>query len=184
MLPSLSNGKRPATSPGPLAACQRSIFSRYLGSTGTIAGFYVRAQTNTAGGTAGARGPGRLTAQEEVEFTLQVVEHLHRQLEAKAGETELRRGDSNQERFTGSAPLRVDLRIGPASESRDRRTHKLLTSFSPASSSCRFDICRLPGKRGFWKRQSGEWMIGTFNPAWRRRADQTPPPPRSRSQVK
>lgn len=29
------------------------------------------------------------------------------------------------------------------------RTHKLLTSFSPASSSCRSDIWRLPGKRGF-----------------------------------
>lgn len=35
-----------------------------------------------------------------------------------------------------------------------QHTHKLLTSFSPASSSCLFDICKLPGKRGFWKRSS------------------------------
>lgn len=39
-----------------------------------------------------------------------------------------------------------------AAQAAARHTHKLLTSFSPASSSCLFDICRLPGKRGFWKR--------------------------------
>lgn len=39
------------------------------------------------------------------------------------------------------------------------RTHKLLTSLSPASSSCRSDIWRLPGNRGFCggKKQSGTW---------------------------
>lgn len=43
------------------------------------------------------------------------------------------------------------------------RTHKLLTSFSPASSSCRSDIWRLPGKRGFCvgKQESGKGFGGS-----------------------
>jgi len=43
------------------------------------------------------------------------------------------------------------------------RAHKLLTSFSPASSSCRSDIWRLPGKRGFCvgKHESGKGFGGS-----------------------
>lgn len=156
LLPSLSNGKHSATSPEPLATCQRTIFSQTLPRIDSDnSGFYVRLRQTQLAGRPGS-GPGRLTAQEEVEFTLQVVEHLDRQLEAKAGETELRRSDSNEDALPG-LPFRVDLRMDqlPNHTRANRQTHKLLTSFSPASSSCRFDICRLPGKRGFWKRQSG-----------------------------
>lgn len=156
-----------------------------------------------------------LTRLEEVQLTLQVVKHLHRQLKTKKKGCEslgsipaathgpqpiarchptgtsrcsgvdapaLPRGSAHSQHpwqgwgegarsspwfgcaageagqccatLPASTPLPCFLPLP--------HTHKLLTSFSPASSSCRSDIWRLPGKRGFCmgKEESGKGFGG------------------------